>query len=103
MGSNICCAECSYWDMNYIQQLNWAEKIIKGECMNCDKCGQKSVGLYGIPIGRFAHMPDPMVPKWCYECYVEYYGTDEEREVLEAEKAVDQSIDNDIEFSRHGL
>ena len=65
--------------------------------MNCQKCGERSTSLYGIPTGRFPHMCDPQAPKWCYECYVEDYGTDEEREVLAAERAVEMSIDRSIE------
>ena len=45
--------------------------------MTCAKCHKKVVSLYGIPTGRFAHMPDPLAPKWCYECYAEVYEPEE--------------------------
>jgi hypothetical protein len=71
--------------------------------MTCAKCNKTAAALYGIPTGRFAHMPDPMAPKYCYECYVEGYGTDEEREALAEEKQIDQAIESDIEYQCHGI
>jgi hypothetical protein len=58
--------------------------------MCCAKCRKKVVALYGIPTGRFNYMSDPQSPKWCYECYVEDYGTDEEREEIAIDRACDR-------------
>lgn len=46
--------------------------------MKCGKCTNTVTSLHGIPIGRSAHMSDPKTPMWCYDCYVQDYGTDEE-------------------------
>lgn len=50
----------------------------------CDKCAKRVHALYGVPTGEMTHMPDPMAPKWCYECWTESYGpTDEDIEAAE--------------------
>lgn len=75
--------------------------------MNCDKCGNRATALYGIPTGKFRVMSDPLAPKWCYDCYVQDYGTEEELaawiDEQKDEQKIDLAIARDIDHSRHGI
>lgn len=63
--------------------------------MNCTKCGTRSVSLYGVPTGRFAYMPDPLAAKWCYDCWVQDYGSEEELAEWIEERKIDRAIEAD--------
>lgn len=39
--------------------------------MTCAKCGCKPVALYGVPGAGLG-------VQWCYDCWVQDYGTDED-------------------------
>lgn len=46
--------------------------------MTCANCGENATSLYAIPRPLSRWFNDPRAPQWCYDCWVQVYGSDEE-------------------------
>ena len=121
MDRYFCCTECNWWDMNYIQKLNWAEQTLRGIKMkgftdanvpvNCAECldyfeGKHDLLEHVLTVHKnyTASEAQAYVSNWIEAAHIQQEeqlaGYYDDRKI---ERAIDQACDSDLEHSRHGL